>query len=248
MDERFNDLVVRLASARRVAVSTGAGVSAESGVPTFRGAGGIWEKMDATELASVDGFMKNPQLVWEWYQYRRDLMNTVAPNPGHHAIAELEHLLSDFTLITQNIDGLHARAGSVNILELHGNISRNKCLRCEQPFDHEINLAEGLPRCTCGGMIRPDVVWFGEMLPQEVIRQAFQAAEAAEIFFSVGTSTVVQPAASLPFLARRNGAFVVEVNIAPTGLTPVADLYLQGKSGEVMPRIVEGLRSRRRTK
>jgi NAD-dependent deacetylase len=235
------DLIERLKQAQRVVVSTGAGVSAESGVPTFRGAGGIWNKMNPEELASVDGFMKNPQLVWEWYQYRRSLMSDVTPNPGHHALARLEQMVAEFTLITQNIDGLHARAGSNHILELHGNISRNKCLRCERPYLTEVNLETGLPKCTCGGMIRPDVVWFGEMLPQETLERAFKATEEAEVFFSVGTSAVVQPAASLPFMARRSGALVVEVNVAPTGLTPVAHLFLQGKSGEVLPRIVDRL-------
>jgi NAD-dependent deacetylase len=185
--------------------------------------------------------MSNPELVWEWYQYRRDLMKRVEPNPGHYAVAELEKRYRQFTLITQNIDGLHDRAGSANILELHGNISKNKCLKCEKPFTGEIDLAGGLPLCDCGGMIRPDVVWFGEMLPQETLQKAFRATEEADLFFSLGTSAVVQPAASLPFMARRAGVFVVEVNIEPTGLSSVADLFLQGKTGEVMPRIVERL-------
>jgi NAD-dependent deacetylase len=243
MSETVQNLIERLRRAENVVVSTGAGVSAESGVPTFRGAGGIWSKMNPEELASVDGFMKNPQLVWEWYQYRRDLMGKVTPNPGHHAIAQMEKLFERFTLITQNIDGLHARAGSANILELHGNISRNKCLKCERPYRGEIDLEEGLPYCDCGGMIRPDVVWFGEMLPQDVLEKAFRATEEADVFFSVGTSAIVQPAASLPFMARRGGAYVVEVNIEPTGLTAVADVFLQGKSGEVLPGIVEQLQS-----
>jgi len=235
------ELLDRLRKARKVVVSTGAGVSAESGVPTFRGAGGIWNKMNPEELASVDGFMKNPELVWRWYEYRRDLMKKVEPNPGHVAIAQLEKTCPEFTLITQNIDGLHARAGSKNILELHGNISRNKCLRCERPYNKEITFDEGLPQCDCGGMIRPDVVWFGELLPQDILRRAFQAAEEAQVFFSVGTSALVQPAASLPYMARRAGGYVVEVNLEPTGLTPLADLFLQGKSGEIFPRIIDGL-------
>jgi NAD-dependent deacetylase len=244
MIEIPNDIYDRIRKANKVVVSTGAGVSAESGVPTFRGEGGIWKKMNAQELASVDGFMSNPDLVWEWYQYRRKLMSEVEPNPGHHAIAELEKLVSDFTLITQNIDGLHAQAGSVRILELHGNISRNKCLKCEKMYLKEIDLDGGLAYCECGGMIRPDVVWFGEMLPQEAIKGAFLAAEEADIFFSVGTSALVQPAASLPFIARRAGAYVVEVNVEPTGLTPTADLFLMGKSGEIFPRIIDGLREK----
>jgi len=241
MDEIPDSLIERLNTAEYVVVSTGAGMSAESGVPTFRGEGGIWQKMRPEELASVEGFMSNPELVWEWYQYRRDLMKRVEPNPGHHAVADLEKRYDRFTLITQNIDGLHARAGSVNILELHGNISKNKCLKCERPYSGEIDLKDGLPLCECGGMIRPDVVWFGEMLPQDVLQNAFRATEEAEIFFSLGTSALVQPAASLPFMARRGGAYVVEVNIEPTGLTSVADVFLQGKTGEVLPRVVERL-------
>lgn len=245
MIEIPNDICERIRKANKVVVSTGAGVSAESGVPTFRGADGIWKKMNPQELASVDGFMSNPDLVWEWYQYRRSLMSEVKPNPGHHAIAELEKMVSDFTLITQNIDGLHARAGSVRILELHGNISRNKCLQCERPYPKEINVDDGLAYCECGGMIRPDVVWFGEMLPQDTLQDAFRAAEEAGVFISVGTSTLVQPAASLPFIAHRSGAYVVEVNIEPTGLTPTADLFLMGKSGDILPRIIDGLRENR---
>jgi len=243
MNEYPEILIERLKKATRVVVSTGAGVSAESGVPTFRGEGGIWNKMRPEELASVDGFMKNPKLVWEWYQHRRAIMNDVGPNPGHHAIAELENLFDDFTVITQNVDGLHARAGSSRILELHGNITRNKCFDCGAFFEQEIDPDDPeLPRCHCGGMIRPDVVWFGEMLPEMVLREAFTRTEQAEVFFSVGTSTLVQPAASLPFLARRAGAFVVEVNIAPTDLTSAADVFLQGKSGEVLPGLVERIR------
>ncbi len=243
MTESIDRLIERLRRAEDVVVSTGAGGSAESGVPTFRGVGGIWSKMRPEELASVDGFMNNPQLVWEWYQYRRDLMSKVEPNAGHYALARMETMFPHFTLITQNIDGLHARAGSGNILELHGNISRNKCLKCERPYGGEIDLENGLPYCECGGMIRPDVVWFGEMLPQDVLQKAFQVTEEADVFFSVGTSVVVQPAASLPFVARRAGAYVVEINIEPTGLTTVADLFLQGKSGEILPEIIKGLQS-----
>jgi NAD-dependent deacetylase len=242
MSDITNDLIERLSRAGKVVVSTGAGGSAESGVPTFRGKDGIWNKMKPEELATVDGFMKNPQLVWEWYQYRRDLMSKVEPNPGHYAVAEFEKIFPEFTLITQNIDGLHYRAGSGRILELHGNISRNKCLDCGKRYEKEIDLDEGLPKCACGGMIRPDVVWFGEMLPQDVLREAFTSTEAAEVFFSVGTSALVQPAASLPFMAKRSGAYIVEVNLEPTPLTSIADLFLQGKSGDILPRIVEALK------
>lgn len=234
-----NKVIERLRRANRVAVSTGAGVSAESGVPTFRGENGIWKKMNPEELASVNGFMANPDLVWEWYQHRRTIMSEVQPNAGHYAIAAFQKIFSEFRLITQNVDGLHARAGSSDIVELHGNITRNKCFSCNAPYEDEIDLDAELPHCACGGMIRPDVVWFGEMLPEKAIRDAMRTAETAEVFFSVGTSALVQPAASLPYIARQNGAFVIEVNIEPTGLTSVADVFLQGKSGEVLPVMVD---------
>lgn len=239
-------LIERLTRVGRVVFATGAGISAESGVPTFRGEGGLWNKMRPEELASVDGFMRNPNLVWEWYQHRRDLMSKVAPNPGHFAIAAFEKHFPDAVVITQNIDGLHRRAGSMRILELHGNISRNKCFDCGRMYDREIDPDAELPRCGCGGMIRPDVVWFGEMLPQDILQAAFEASEAAEVFFSVGTSAVVQPAASLPLVAARRGACLVEVNVEPTPLTPVADIFLQGKSGEILPLLLERFESGRK--
>ena len=235
------NLIERIRMSRRLVFSTGAGISAESGVPTFRGEGGIWNKMRPEELASVDGFMQNPTLVWEWYQQRRSLMNKVEPNPGHYAIAGFQQRFPDTALITQNIDGLHDRAGSTAILELHGNISRNKCFDCGLPYEEEIDPDHELPHCACGGNIRPDVVWFGEMLPEDVIRRAFAVAEESDLFFSVGTSALVQPAATLPLVARKSGAFVVEVNIETTPLTTVADLFLQGPSGEFLPRILEAL-------
>ncbi|MCK5127848.1 MAG: NAD-dependent deacylase [candidate division Zixibacteria bacterium] len=234
-------LIEHLRSAAKVVVSTGAGVSAESGVPTFRGKDGIWNKMSPQELASVDGFMANPELVWDWYQYRRELMNKVEPNPGHEAICKMERLFDNFVLITQNVDNLHQRAGSSNIIELHGNATRNKCFSCNELFEGDINLKDKLPHCHCGGMIRPDVVWFGEMLPERAIQNAIKSAEEAEVFFSVGTSAMVQPAASLPLIARQAGAFVVEINIESTSLTNIADIFLQGLSGEVLPHLIAEL-------
>ncbi len=229
-----------LNKAKRVAVLTGAGISAESGVPTFRGEEGLWKKFRAEELATVDAFMANPELVWEWYLYRRELMDKVKPNPGHYALAEMEKHYGDFTLITQNVDGLHRRAGSENILELHGNITLNKCFDCNQPYDGKVDLSGGeLPHCECGGRIRPDVVWFGELLPAQAINGAFEASQKADLFFSIGTSAIVHPAASLPMEAKRHGACLVEVNLEPTSLTAIADFSFQGKSGEILPRIME---------
>jgi NAD-dependent deacetylase len=246
MIEYPKEFIKMLGKANRVAVLTGAGISAESGVPTFRGKDGIWKNFSAEELATVDAFMNNPKRVWEWYLWRRQLMSGVSPNPGHKALVEMEKLFDDFTLITQNVDGLHRQAGSNSILELHGNILLNKCLECSRPFEGEINLeGGGLPKCECGGKIRPDVVWFGEMLPSDIINDAFMASERAELFFSVGTSALVHPAASLPVTARQSGAYLVEINLDPTPLSGFADLSIQGKAGEILPGIVQMMRELR---
>ena len=224
----------------RVAVLTGAGVSAESGVPTFRSPGGLWEKFKPEELATFDAFTANPRLVWEWYSYRRELMHTVEPNPGHYALAEWEKFFADFVLVTQNVDGLHRRAGSTAVYELHGNIQKNKCAGCGRPGEVPERFdPENLPRCACGGLLRPDVVWFGELLPAKVLEQAWAGAERCELFFSVGTSSLVQPAASLPLLARRHGAYVVEVNPEPTAMSDLFDEVLRGPSGVVLPQLTE---------
>jgi NAD-dependent deacetylase len=209
-------------------------------VPTFRGKEGLWGKFRAEELATMESFMANPRIVWEWYNWRRQLIGQVEPNPGHFALAELAGCFDDFTLITQNVDGLHFRAGSNDVLELHGNILRNKCADCERPFDEKVAIdPDQIPVCdSCGGRIRPDVVWFGEMLPSDTIESAFVKAGQAEVFFSVGTSAIVHPAASLPVVAKQRGAILVEVNPDRTPLTEMADYYLAGKSGELLPQLV----------
>jgi len=233
----------KLVSQTRVAVLTGAGISAESGVPTFRGKEGLWKKFRPEELATFDAFMANPQLVWEWYQYRRKILEEVKPNPGHTALAEFGKFFKDFNLITQNVDGLHQKAGSSEVIELHGNIKRNKCTGCGKMLETLVGLKEETPPlCQCGEKIRPDVVWFGEMLPQEAIDKAFFVSSESDLFFSVGTSAVVHPAASLPVMAKKNGAFLVEVNIEPTELSFIADEKLLGKAGDILPEIVKLLR------
>ena len=241
----FSDrLITKLRSAGSVAVLTGAGVSAESGVPTFRGEDGIWKKFRPEELANLGAFMKNPELVWQWYRHRRQIIAAIQPNPGHYALVELEKRYDRFSVITQNIDNLHRRAGSETVYELHGNIERNYCIACRKQFtDEEILSAPGVPRCDdCEGLIRPDVVWFGELLPPDVWDAAADAASRAEVFFSIGTSAVVHPAASLPTLAKRAGAFVVEINPEPTPITDSADEFLAGKAGEVLPHLLHELK------
>jgi len=229
-----------LARAGQIVAFTGAGISAESGVPTFRGVDGIWKKMRPEELASMDGFMRNPALVWEWYAHRKEIIRNVKPNAGHAALVRMERVFPHVAVITQNIDNLHRRAGSSTVLELHGNIERNYCMKCGLSYtDLDVPLKDGVPTCTqCSGLIRPDVVWFGEMLPEEEWEASVRAAGSADLFFSIGTSAVVYPAASLPLLAKQQGAFLVEVNPEPTPLTDRADEYLQGPAGIVIPELL----------
>lgn len=237
---KFSDtLLNRLKSAENVTVLTGAGVSAESGVPTFRDPGGIWEKFRPEELANFEAFMRDPDFVWSWYQHRREIMRDVEPNPGHYALAEMETLFSNFNLVTQNIDNLHFRAGSKKVTELHGNIERNFCISC-RTFYSEIDIKEKqVLKCeACGGLIRPDVVWFGEMLPYDALQFANECAENSDVFFSIGTSAEVYPAAMLPVIAKRAGAYTVEININPTAISFELNETLKGKSGEILVELV----------
>lgn len=237
----FSDLLLeKLIKADKVAVLTGAGVSAESGVPTFRDPGGLWEKFRPEQLANFEAFIKDPDFVWSWYQHRREIMRDVKPNLGHFALAKMENIFKNFNLITQNIDNLHLRAGSKNITELHGNIERNYCIKCRTFFD-EIDIQEKkVLKCfNCGGLIRPDVVWFGEMLPVKELKCAENAAADSDVFFSVGTSAEVYPAALLPIIAKRAGAFSVEINISPTVISYDLDETITGKSAEILPELVK---------
>ncbi len=214
---------------------TGAGVSAESGVPTFRGGeDSLWSKFDPRELASIDAFMANPKLVWEWYLWRRKLISEVKPNAGHIALANFGRKLTKFSLITQNVDNLHQQAGSEQVIELHGNIHRNKCYQCGGEMAESAIDLEKLPTCECGGLIRPDVVWFGEMLPEDNLEAAMSAARKAELFLSVGTSGEVFPAADLPIIAKRSGAYLVEINPDETRISPHADEVYRAQSGVVL--------------
>lgn len=235
------DLIQQLRMAQRVVVLTGAGISAESGVPTFRDAlTGLWAKYDPQELATPEAFRQNPMLVWDWYAWRRSLVSKVGPNPGHFALATLERCVPDFTLITQNVDSLHQRAGSEKVIELHGNLSRVKCYDEDQVVETWEAQGESPPRCPrCGGYLRPDVVWFGEMLPVQALRQAITASRAADLFFTIGTSALVQPAASLPLEALENGAVLVEINIDRTPLSDWMTYTLKGKAGVVLTALIK---------
>jgi NAD-dependent deacetylase len=230
----------RLARARRVVALTGAGISAESGVPTFRGADGLWRNHRAEELATARAFARDPHLVWEWYESRRRRLDGLAPNAGHHALARLEAQRPEFLLATQNVDGLHAQAGSRRLVELHGNIWRLRCLGCGAVREERRPLTDLPPRCACSGLLRPDVVWFGEDLPEGALEQAFAAARAAEVVLVVGTSSLVYPAAAVPEAALAAGAFVVEVNPERTPLSEACALALRGPAAEVLPLIVGG--------
>lgn len=228
----------RLATADNVVVLTGAGVSAESGVPTFRGSGGLWRNFRAEELATPEAFARDPALVWKWYAWRREKLKGLEPNPAHKAIAAMEGALRGFTLITQNVDGLHAMAGSREIVELHGNIWRTRCTGCFEVRETRELPKAMLPHCAkdeCGALLRPDIVWFGEALDERVLMRALDAVETSEIIIVAGTSAVVQPAASFAMRAKENNAFVVEVNPAQTPLSDYVDLRLRDKAGKVMP-------------
>ena len=225
-----------------IAVLTGAGVSAECGIPTFRGEGGLWKTHRAEELATPGAFAEDPRLVWEWYDYRRQICASKDPNPAHYAITRLDEALPNFLLVTQNVDGLHRRAGTKRMVELHGNLFRARCTECGAVTDAlQVPLPEIPPRCGCGGLLRPDVVWFGEALPEDALRGGLDASRDCDLMVVVGTSGVVQPAASMPLLAKQAGARVIEVNPDPTPITPFADLHLEGKAGAVLPGLVDAI-------
>jgi len=218
-----------------MSVFTGAGVSAESGIPTFRGAGGIWEKYDYRKLATPEGFKQDPRLVWEWYQLRQIEMKKAKPNPAHMTIAEMEEAVPNFSVLTQNIDGMHKRAGSKKIVELHGNIWRMRCVRDGTVFEIDDPVTEIPPLCQCGSLLRPDVVWFGEPLSPQAIDEASKAAASSEVMFVIGTSAIVYPAAALPILTKNSGGTVIEINAEPTDVSSYSDLSLYGPAGDILP-------------
>ncbi|SNR73476.1 SIR2 family NAD-dependent protein deacylase [Desulfurobacterium atlanticum] len=265
--ENLKILKEKLIQSNRVVFFTGAGISAESGIPTFRGKDGLWNRYSPTELATLDAFIENPVRVWQWYLFRMRLIAKAEPNSGHLAISEFERLLRDVWVITQNVDGLHFRAGSKRVIELHGNIFRGKCRFCGKeysekefssifPFsgrevlkgmsDDEFNetvlknfTKDVLPVCkVCGEIVGPGVVWFGEILPEEAVEKAFEISSACEFFFSIGTSAVVQPAALLPIYAKRGGAFLVEINLEETSLSSICDAVFRDSAGKVLSLIL----------
>jgi NAD-dependent protein deacetylase/lipoamidase len=230
---RLRDLVAR---GRDVTVLTGAGMSAESGVPTFRGRGGFWENESVEDLATPQGFARDPVKVWRWYEARRRQVAMCAPNAGHRALAEYGARRDSLRVVTQNIDGLHQAAGSRDVIELHGALFRTRCTRDGTTRDdRRVPLPEIPPRCACGALLRPDVVWFGEMLPEDALRIAQRAAENAALFLVIGTSALVYPAAGLPAVASAAGAWVVEINPEPTPISAQVDEVLRGPAAVVLP-------------
>jgi NAD-dependent deacetylase len=236
-------LVTALRAAKLVAVLTGAGISAESGIATFRDAqDGLWARFDPRELATPSAFARNPKRVWDWYAWRRERVGCAEPNAGHRALVALERRIPEFALVTQNVDGLHQRAGSRGVVELHGNITRVKCSREGTLVTQWKDNGTDVPRCPdCGAFLRPDVVWFEELLPADALAAAEDAARRCDLLLVIGTSAEVYPAAALPESARRAGAVVVEVNPNATALSSVADHVLRGPAGTVLPALVAGL-------
>lgn len=246
MSDALRELREALREAKSVAVLTGAGISAESGIPTFRGPGGLWRNYSPQDLATPEAFARDPRLVWEWYDWRRGLIAKSEPNAGHRALVELERQKTEaeqdrdsFTLITQNVDGLHDRAGSCNIVKLHGDIWLMRCVRCGgESRSEQVPLAKIPPRCECGALLRPGVVWFGEALPRSEWTCAERASRGAQLFMVIGTSAVVYPAAGLAEIARYAGAKLAVINPEPTTLDSFADFVLTGKAGEILPRLL----------
>jgi NAD-dependent deacetylase len=244
MDGPINKAIGIIKSAQSIFVLTGAGISAESGIPTFRGTDGLWKNYSVTDLATPEAFARNPRLVWEWYQWRQDIINQAEPNPAHYAVAELEKITHNFLLLTQNVDNLHQRAGSKNVLHLHGSIFSARCIDCGNKIlynSKEDYAKSALPRCACGGLLRPDVVWFGEPIPQDIWHSALNFLNDADLALICGTSGVVWPAAAIPEIAGQSGTATIEINLEPTPLTNIVNVSLHGKAGELLPRIIQNL-------
>jgi NAD-dependent deacetylase len=238
----INQAVRILKDSKKIFVLTGAGISAESGIPTFRGKDGLWKNYSATDLATPEAFNRNPELVWEWYRWRQDLITRAKPNPAHFALVELENLSESFLLLTQNVDNLHQCAGSKNVLELHGNIFRTRCLKCGSIDKIDNAVFKPLPHCPCGGLLRPDVVWFGEAIPYDVWTKALKFLNSADVAIICGTSGVVWPAAAIPEIAKNCGVKTIEINFELTPISPIVDISILGPAGKILPEIVKLLR------
>ncbi len=236
-------LIEALRSSRHICVLTGSGISAESGVPTFREAQtGLWERFDPHELATPEAFLTDPVLIWNWYRWRRDLVAKVKPNSGHRALVDLQTQVRDYTLITQNVDGLHQRAGSQNVIEFHGNLFEDRCFVEDCVVTEEYDASATVPTCpACGSNLRPGVVWFGEAIPQNALQDSMTAASSCDLFLSIGTSSLVWPAAGLADTARAAGATIVEVNPDTTPLSNATDFQLNGNAGIILPELLERL-------
>jgi len=233
----FDSISEKLRAARKIVFVTGAGISQESGIPTFRGKDGLWRNYDAMKLATIEAFYDDPKLVWEWYNERRHNIFTAKPNLGHKAIAEMEKY-SEVVILSQNIDGLHQRAGSSQVLELHGSIVKIKCIVCDYKDEINTEFSEIPPLCTCGNILRPDVVWFGEGLPQDVWQKAIIHASNCDVMIIAGTSLVVSPANTLPIYARQNGAALIEINPDKTVMTSDMDFSIRSTSAIALPELV----------
>jgi len=233
----FDTVVQKLKGSKKIVFVTGAGISQESGIPTFRGKDGYWRRYDPMKLASIDAFYDDPKLVWEWYEDRRKNILSVKPNEGHFAISQMEEF-KDIVVLTQNIDGLHQRSGSTNVLELHGSIIRIKCTVCDFTDNITENFELLPPKCKCGSMLRPDVVWFGEPLPQNIWQSAIKEASVCDVMVIVGTSLVVSPANTLPVYAKQNGAILIEVNPEKTVMSNDMTLSIQATSVGVLPKML----------
>lgn len=245
------DLIERtadvLAKARHGVALTGAGISVESGIPPFRGQGGLWEKLDPMKVAHIDAFLDDPKRVWNvLIKDLKTILDTARPNPGHTGLVDLERLGILKTVITQNVDGLHQMAGSTDVIEFHGNFARQRCLDCSGSVaTSQVSLARMPPRCGCGGILRPECVFFGEMIPHQELIRSQQASASCDVMLVIGTSATVQPASNMPFIAKDNGAIIIEINPEPTPLTPlISNLFLLGGAGSIMPRLVEEVRRR----
>ena len=239
MEKGIKTLQQKLREAQRVTVLTGAGISAESGVPTFRGEDGLWRNHNVMDLVTPHGFARDPKLVWEFYNWRRRLISGITFNPAHKALVELENEVPEFTLITQNVDGLHLKAGSQNVLEIHGNLWKLRCTGCgEMTLDYAPDMG-ALPKCkACGELLRPHVVWFGESLDYDLLQRAAEASRDCEVMLVIGTSALVQPAASLSMEAKGIGALVAEINLERTPQSEEMDISILGKAGDILPKLV----------